>query len=353
MSLHIAFTHSFGKASVEMEADLGPGVTAFFGPSGAGKSTALNVIAGLLRPKSGRVTFGDRVLFDSASGVHVPPSKRRIGMVFQEARLFPHMTVERNLTYGAPNKDGVPDMAALLGLEGLLTRQPATLSGGEAQRVALGRALLSKPDILLMDEPLSALDQARKEELLPYFERLRDQSNLPIIYVSHAMDEVARLADRMLLMEQGRVIANGPVDRIFAGEGLDQRHSRKLASTIFAAKVTGHAPEDHLTELRFGATPLWIPGVVGTLGQEMRLRIDARDVMLMTTKPEGTSALNILPVTITEIRPGPSTGALVALDHDGSPLMARITKRSVRNLNLQVGDHVFAMVKSMSVARDG
>ncbi len=350
MSLDLSISHKLGALDLSLEAQLGDGVTALFGPSGSGKTSVLNIIAGLIRPDEGKVTLNGRVLCDQSSGVFRPANQRRIAVVFQEARLFPHMTVERNLLYGAPDRSGLDEMAELLGLTGLLRRHPATLSGGEAQRVALGRALLSRPELLLMDEPLSALDSARKAELLPYFERLRDEARVPILYVSHAVEEVARLADTVVLMEEGRARAIGPASQIFAGDGIDMRISRDMAAGLVEVTVIAHDKADRLTEVTLGSSTLWLPGLNGEIGGKLRLKIDARDVMLMTGRPTGTSALNILPVTITGIREGHGPGALIDLDHEGTRLIARITRRSVRGLSLTKDQRVFAVLKSMSVA---
>jgi len=350
MSVEIAITHAFDGLMLEVEARLEGGLTAVFGPSGAGKTTVLNIVAGLIRPDRGRVAVNGRVLVDTATGAFLPPAKRKVAVVFQEARLFPHLSVERNLLYGAASRDGLADMVDLLGLGALMTRAPGTLSGGEAQRVALGRALLSNPDLLLMDEPLSALDRPRKADLLPYFERLRDLHRLPILYVSHDVDEVARLADQVILLDKGKVATIGPVAQVFAGEGLAPEISRDLAAAVLEVTVAGFDATDGLTELSLGDTALWLPGNAGPVGKRLRLRIDARDIMLTEAAPEGISALNVLPVTVDTVREGPSSGALVALDHHGHRLMARVTKRSVRRLNIVPGKRMFAVLKTMAVA---
>jgi len=350
MSVELSISHGFDGLMLEVEARLEGGLTAVFGPSGAGKTTVLNIVAGLIRPDRGRVAVNGNVLVDTATGTFLPPARRKVAVVFQEARLFPHLSVEKNLLYGAASRDGLADMVDLLGLGALMTRAPGTLSGGEAQRVALGRALLSDPDLLLMDEPLSALDRPRKAELLPYFERLRDQHRLPILYVSHDVDEVARLADQVILLDKGRVATIGPVAQVFAGEGLAPEISRDLAAAVLEVTIAGFDAADGLTELSLGGTALWLPGNAGPVGARLRLRIDARDIMLTETAPEGISALNVLPVTVDAVRQGPSSGALVALDHHGHRLMARVTKRSVRRLGIVAGKPMFAVLKTMAVA---
>ncbi|WP_225028829.1 molybdenum ABC transporter ATP-binding protein, partial [Xinfangfangia pollutisoli] len=225
MTLEVALSHRFAGFTMELSFAAPPGVTALFGPSGSGKTTVVNAVAGLMRPERGRVVLDGRVLTDSAAGTHVPPHRRRIGYVFQDARLFPHLTVRQNLLYGrffAPKGEGptLPRIADLLGLEPLLARRPGALSGGEKSRVALGRAILSRPDLLIMDEPLAALDEARKAEILPYLERLRDLLHLPILYVSHSAAEVARLATTVVLLQAGRVTAAGPAAEVFADPAL-------------------------------------------------------------------------------------------------------------------------------------
>lgn len=350
MSVDIHIRHALKDISVELDATLNGGLTAVFGPSGAGKTTVLNVLAGLIRPDTARVVVNGRVLVDTQTGLWVPPAKRRVAVVFQEARLFPHLSVEQNLLYGAKSHAGLAEMVDLLGLQSLLSRQPNTLSGGEGQRVALGRALLSDPDLLLMDEPLSALDGARKQELIPYFEHLRDQERLPILYVSHDTDEVARLADTVILLDRGKMQTIGPVSEVFAGIGLAPEISRDMAAAVLDVVVVDYDADDRLTEIRLGDTPLWLPGSAGQTGKKLRLRIDARDVVLMADEPHGISALNVLPVIVQDIREGPSSGALLALDHNGHRLMARITRRSVRRLQIEPGKAMFAVLKTMAVA---
>ncbi len=358
MSVAISLRHSIGDLDLTVDCDLPGGLSAIFGPSGAGKTSILRAVAGLLTPDQGRVQVGDRVLFDSATRVAVPAAARRVGYVFQEPRLFPHLSVDGNLRYGQARAKGralplgFDDLVALLGLEGLLNRRPATLSGGEGQRVALGRALLSAPDILLMDEPLSALDTRRKSELLPYFERLRDQVGLPILYVSHDLSEVARLADTVVLLEQGQMRAVGPVAEVVAGGDTAHAISRDVAGGILRVTVAGFDEADQLSEMRIGDQALWLPGRIGAVGDDARLRIDARDVILMRDRPEGISALNVLPVTVLDIQAGPGSGALVRLDHQGQVIVARVTQRSVRVLGLSLGLSLFAVLKSMAVTQD-
>ncbi|QBY02487.1 molybdenum ABC transporter ATP-binding protein [Rhodophyticola sp. CCM32] len=358
MSITLSLTHRFPDMGLALEARLNDGLTAIFGPSGAGKTSILRCVAGLLHPDQGQVQIGDHLLLDTARGINIPTARRRISYVFQEPRLFPHMSVAANLGYGAAGARGralplgFDPLVDLLGLGPLLTRRPATLSGGEGQRVALGRALLAAPDLLLMDEPLSALDTGRKADLLPYFERLRDQVGIPILYVSHDVSEVARLADTVILMDKGRMRSVGPVAEIFAGGETGDQVSRDMAGALLNVTIAAHDAEDGLTEARIGAQPLWLPGHVGNPGDRLRLRLDARDVMLMRDMPKGISALNVLPATVISIGAGPGSGALVRLDHQGQVLVARVTKRSVRVLALEPGLRLHAIVKSMSVTQE-
>ncbi|MBF9032792.1 molybdenum ABC transporter ATP-binding protein [Rhodobacterales bacterium HKCCE2091] len=346
MTGRVEIGRSVAGFTLDFAADLAPGVTAIFGPSGAGKTTVLRAVAGLTRPDRGRIVVGGETLFDADAGIDRPVAKRRVGYVFQEPRLFPHLSVARNLRYGARGggTDGVVD---LLGLGSLLDRRPATLSGGEAQRVALGRALLSDPRILLMDEPLSALDLARKREIYPWLDRLRAEARIPILYVSHDIDEVARLADRMILMDAGRVAAEGPVAAILSRAGTAAA-TRAIAGGLLTAEIAGHDVADGLTEARIGDQRLWLPGRVGEAGERVQIRLDARDVTLALDRPERISALNVLPVTVTAIDTGPEAGALVRLDHQGQGLTARLTRRSVAALALAPGQRVYAIVKTMS-----
>lgn len=358
MSIQLSLHHRFPDMELSIDCTLEGGLTAIFGPSGAGKTSVLRAVAGLLHPDQGRLRIGERLLLDTGAGISMATADRRIGYVFQEPRLFPHMTVAANLRYGEARAKGralplgFDPLVALLGLGELLNRRPATLSGGEGQRVALGRALLSAPDLLLMDEPLSALDTRRKAELLPYFERLRDQVGIPILYVSHDVSEVARLADTVILMDKGQMRAIGPAADVFAGGETGDQISRDVAGAILHVTVAGYDERDGLTEARIGQHPIWLPGRIGAMDDRLRLRLDARDVMLMREVPQGISALNVLPATVLGIAAGPGSGALVRLDHQGQTLVARVTKRSVRALDLKPGLALHAIVKSMSVTQE-
>lgn len=356
MSVQVALTHAFPGFTLDLAFEAPPGLTALYGPSGSGKTTVINAVAGLLRPDRGRVVVEGAVLMDTAAGVALPPHRRRAGYVFQDARLFPHLTVRQNLAYGAwfaPKAPG-PDLARiadLLDIAPLLNRRPAGLSGGERQRVALGRAILSRPRILLMDEPLSALDEARKLDILPYLERLRDELHLPILYVSHAMAEVARLATTLVLIDRGRLVAVGPAEAILSDPATAPALGLREAGALLTVRVAAHEA-DGLTRLDTGAGPLWLPRVSAAPGTQLRVRILAQDVMLALARPEGISALNVLPVTLRELRRGDGPGALVRLDCGGEAILARITRRSATAMALAPGQQVYAVLKAVSVAQE-
>ena len=332
------------------------GLLALFGRSGAGKTTLINLLAGLARPDTGHIVLGDRILFDSKSGIDLPPERRRIGYVFQEGRLFPHMDVRRNLLYGhrrAPAENGaVPleEIVTLLGIGHLLDRRPAGLSGGEKQRVAIGRALLANPRLLLLDEPLAALDGERKAEILPYIERLRDEINLPIVYVSHDPAEILRLADQVLLLEDGGIVASGPVAEVFSRPDLQGLVGAAEAGAVLTARLESHDDADGLSYLQFAGRQLTVPRLGAPAGSEVRLRIRARDVSLALTRPQGISIQNILSARITAMHLADDAHMDVELDA-GLPLRAWVTNRAVRELSLAVGMPVFALVKAVSVDR--
>lgn len=331
------------------------GVTALFGPSGAGKTSIVRALAGLLRPDHGYIAVGGETVLDTEANIFVTPERRRTGLMFQDARLFPHMSVEDNLRFGwrrAPERAGAEEFARLvdvLGLGSLLRRSPRHLSGGEKSRVALGRALLSSPRLLLLDEPLASLDAGRRQEILPWLERLRDIARIPMIYVSHAVDEVARLADHMVLLEAGRVTAQGPASLLLTGgasPGL--KMAGVLLGGLLDAVVTGPL-DDGLTGLAFDGGTLAL-ALAAEPGKRLRLRIAAEDILLARQKPQEISANNVLAVTVTEVR---FAGALadVALSAGAARLVARITAASARRLALAPRQAVFAIIKSVAVDR--
>lgn len=350
MSLSVALQHRLGALALDVSFEAPAGVTAIFGRSGAGKTSVVNAVAGLLRPSNGTIILNGRVLLSSNAGTNVPIHMRKIGYVFQDARLFPHLTVRKNLLYGAPHAAGLDRICDLLGISGLLHRRPRALSGGEAQRVAIGRALLSDPDLLIMDEPLAALDMARKAEILPYLERLRDETGLPILYVSHSVEEVARLATTLVLMEDGRVIRSGPAAELFADPALVPVFGPRTAGALLPGQVHSHHP-DGLTEIAVSGGRLYLPALDAAPATPVRIRIEAQDVMLALTRPEQISALNVLPATITDVHHGQGPGVMVQMRAGDDLLLARITRRSADALALRPGLACFAVLKSVAVAQ--
>ncbi|WP_394181430.1 molybdenum ABC transporter ATP-binding protein [Yoonia maritima] len=347
LMLRICVQKTQGQFGLDVDINAPAGVTAIFGRSGSGKTTLVNAIAGLSRPDAGKIVVGETVLFDSAARVNLPPPLRRVGYVFQDARLFPHMSVRRNLTYGGDHD--AAHVIDILGLEPLLDRRPSGLSGGERQRVALGRALMCDPQILLMDEPLAALDAPRKAEILPYFERLRDETRVPIIYVSHDVSEVARLATTLVVLDEGKVAISGPVGQVLSSPDVVPLLGTRTAGAVIVTRVAGRLLDDDLTELQFSGGRLLMPGQLGEIGQLLRIRIPAQDVILAREAPTGMSALNVLPVTITEIRPGRGPGVAVGLRAGDDQLLARVTRRSAGRMELAVGQQIYAIIKATAV----
>ena len=356
MSLSVDFKHRFGDFSMDVSFDAPEGITVLFGRSGSGKTNIIKCVSGLVNPDQGHIASNGVVLFDSRNKIRQPPHKRRIGYVFQEDRLFPHLTVAQNLNYGrrfaapGPNKKDIDQIAELLGLQNLLSRKPALLSGGEKQRVAIGRALLSDPQLILADEPLAALDAARKEEILPYFEHLRDYVNVPILYVTHSAAEVSRLATTVVALEAGRVVRQGPAADVLSDPQVTPLGAGAAGAFLNATVKLHH--DDGISELDAQGMPLLLPGVSYPVGTRLRVRIEAQDIMIALDPPVGVSALNILPATITAVRMGDGPGALVQLKTGENTLLARITRRSADALSLQAGKQVFAVIKAVSVPRE-
>jgi molybdate transport system ATP-binding protein len=356
MSLTVDVRHRLGSFSLEAAFASASGITAVFGASGCGKTTLVNIIAGLIRPDFARISVGDTVLVDTARGINLPPHRRRIGYVFQEARLFPHLSVESNLAYGewfTPKAERYAARAQildLLGIAHLLKRRPRDLSGGEKQRVAIGRALLASPRLLLMDEPLASLDAARKAEIMPYLERLRDEVKIPIVYVSHSVAEVMRLASNVAVLSQGRLAAFGPAAEIAQRLDLVPADEREEGGVIIDMQVATHDAGFDLTRLSSGAGDIYVPGRLGAEGTPARVRIRARDVMLALEEPRNISALNILRGTVAEILPAGPSSVNVRLDCGGAAVVARITRQSASALGLVPGAPAFAVVKAVSVS---
>lgn len=332
----------------------GRGVTAIFGPSGSGKTTLLRSIAGLERAGAGYLAVNGEVWQDDSAGVFMPVHRRPLGYVFQEANLFSHLNVERNLDYGlrrvpaAQRRVSLDQAIELLGIGALMQRQSDTLSGGERQRVAIARALATSPRILLMDEPLASLDLKRKGEILPYLERLHDELDIPVLYVSHAPDEVARLADHLVLLDAGRVTAEGATRELMTRMDLPLAHGDSAAALIDAT-VMEVDPAFHLSYADFPGGRISLLNPALKRGQRVRVRIQARDVSLTLHKPEGTSVLNIFEATITGLSQDSPGQVMVGLDAGGSMLLARITQKSAEALQLQPGRQVYAQVKGVAV----
>jgi molybdate transport system ATP-binding protein len=336
------------------------GITALFGRSGSGKTSLVNALAGLVRPDRGRIAVGEELLFDSARRIDVPPEQRRLGYVFQEGRLFPHYTVRGNLLYGmkrggaiaGPSFDAVVD---LLGIGGLLGRRPAELSGGEKQRVAIGRALLARPRLLLMDEPLASLDAPRKEEILPFITRLRDELKLPIVYVSHEMEEIMRLADLLVLLDDGKVAAVGSIEELTSRLDLWPLTGRYEAGAVIRTILRGHDASFGLSELAFPGGRLRVTKINLPLGTPVRVRIHARDVVLATERPAHLSIRNAFAGRVVDVAPerGPLVDLRLDIGHDAEPVIiwARITVRAFQELELAPGKPVFALVKTVSFDR--
>jgi len=344
-----------GAFRLDVDLDLPQrGISALFGHSGSGKTTILRAIAGLERAPGGYVALGGEVWQDDARGVFVPVHRRALGYVFQEASLFPHLSVRANLEFGrkrVPAHERRFDLAPvteLLGIVSLLERRPDGLSGGERQRVAIARALLASPRLLLMDEPLAALDLRRKLEILPYLERMHAELAIPIVYVSHAPDEVARLADHLVLLDDGKLVASGPLTETLARVDLPPSFADD-AGVVLDTRLAGHE-EDALSRLEFAGGALFVGRRREAIGTHLRCRIHARDVSLALAQPQGTSIVNRLPAVVTAVAATETPGhVLVQLRIGSSPLLARITARSRRELGIEPGLRLWAQIKGVAL----
>jgi molybdate transport system ATP-binding protein len=354
MSLKVSLHHRFPTMEMDIAFEVpAAGVTMLFGPSGGGKTTTIAVVAGLLRADSCRVAVDGQVLADTQAGVWLPPERRRVGLVFQDARLFPHMSVATNLRFGmrraAPGPVRFDEVVELLGIGALLARRPHTLSAGERQRVAIGRALLAQPRLLLMDEPLAALDDARKAEILPYLAQLKTALNLPVIYVTHALDEVNRLADSIVLIEAGRVKGSGPVSEIATRTDLPLAR-RDDAGALLVCRVIAHDTGRELTRLEGGGAAFWVPLLDAPLQAERRIRIPAREVILAGKVPDAISVHNIVPGTVRRIAAeGARRSVLVEIALPSAALLGRVTPDAITRLALSPGAPVLALIKSTSI----
>jgi molybdate transport system ATP-binding protein len=341
-----------------------PGIVALFGRSGCGKTTVINIIAGLLDADEARIQLDDVVLCDTQAGISVPVQRRRVGYVFQDSRLFPHFSVLGNLRYGlkraarwgqeaeARNRRSQPialdEVIALLGLSTLLDRRPHQLSGGERQRVGLGRALLSQPQLLLLDEPLASLDVARREEVLPYLEALRDRLSMPMVYVSHQFDEVLQLATHMVLMEAGRVVAQGSLSEVSLRPELRAIIGPDSVGSVLDGVVTRTDPARAMADLKLGNGNLQVSLRDVTVGSRVRVHLLARDIILAIEKPSGLSVRNMLQGVVAEVSPDDDDAVLVKVDIGGATVLARITRDAAGALSLHKGTPVWVLVKAVS-----
>jgi molybdate transport system ATP-binding protein len=358
--IHFAAAITLGAFVLDATFESDARVLALFGRSGAGKSVTIALIAGLMRPERGRITVDGHVLVDTEANIFVPKHARRMGVVYQDARLFPHMTVRQNLMFGrwfagaadrfAPERVGFDAVVDTLGIGHLLARRPGRLSGGERQRVAIGRALLSSPRLLLMDEPLAALDDERKREVLALIERLRDEFKVPIVYVSHAIEEVARLAARVVVLAGGRVVAAGSVDEVFGPSETQAGESRFARSSILSGRIAGLHAGYGLTEIAHPGGTIWLAGPAGPNGREVRIVVRATDVTLATTRPRDLSVRTILAGTVAAIESENGPLAAVTVDlKGGAHLVALATRMAVDELKLRRGDPVFALIKTVAL----
>jgi molybdate transport system ATP-binding protein len=355
-NIHARFNLPFPDFTLETALDLpGKGVTALFGHSGSGKTTLLRCIAGLERAPHGFLQIRGKLWQDSEQDFFLPTHQRPLGYVFQEASLFPHLNVRKNLEYGRKrspfirNPQGLEQAVELLGIAHLLERMPDKLSGGEKQRVAIARALAVSPQVLLMDEPLAALDFQRKQEILPFLTRLHNELAMPILYVTHSPEEVTQLADHLVVLQAGKVVASGTLAETLTR--LDSPLAQgKEASTVLQVTVCGHEPEFHLSHVRFAGGILSLPYQQQTaIGTALRLRVYARDVSITLQQPAQTSILNVLPATITGMAHDPEGRTMLRLNMGGEPLLSHITRKSASVLGLEKGMQVFAQIKATAI----
>ncbi|WP_322847044.1 molybdenum ABC transporter ATP-binding protein [Pseudomonas sp. B33.4] len=356
--IDVRLNRVYSGFSLDVDLNLpGRGVTALYGHSGSGKTTCLRCIAGLERAEQGFVQINDEVWQDSEKGIFVPPHKRALGYVFQEASLFPHLSVLANLQFGlkriakSQRRVDMAQATELLGIGHLLERHPQHLSGGERQRVGIARALLTSPKLLLMDEPLAALDSQRKSEILPYLQRLHDELDIPVLYVSHAQDEVARLADHLVLLSEGKALASGPIGETLARLDLPMAMGDD-AGVIIEGQVSAYDADYQLLSLQLPATEMSIRVTHApmALGQALRCKVHARDISLTLQNSEFSSILNRLPVTVVSEQSADNAAhVLIRLDAGGTPLLARITRYSRDQLGVHPGQRLWAQIKAVAV----
>ncbi len=359
LSANFKVTFSDFSLNVDLNVQV-KGFTVIFGPSGCGKTTLLRCLSGLERSPDGFLKVGDEIWQDESNEIFLPVSQRPIGYIFQEARLFPHLNVEGNLKYGFkrnPNPNGDTHFNRVLhimGIEPLLKRRPYQLSGGEKQRVAIARSLLTNPRLLLMDEPLAALDAKRKQEILPYFQRLQSELDIPVIYVTHSLNEVLQLVDTMVLMDGGTIKSIGPVEEAFSHLDLQQRIEHSLVGGVLDATVIRQDEEYRLTVLEFKGQTLYVPKQEVAVGSRLRVHINAGDVALAVSLIQHqTSVLNVLSGKVLEVGSSAKDDYMTHVKLDiGCPLLATITRKSLDTLNLQPGQEVFAHIKAIRMAHE-
>ncbi len=357
MTTTITARFSLDYGAFQLAVDLalpGAGVTVLFGPSGSGKTMLLRCIAGLIKAPLGFLQINSEVWQDNEQGIFLPTHKRSLGYVFQEANLFPHLSVAGNLQFGlkriakTTKQANLPHILELLGIAHLLDRMPDRLSGGERQRVAIARALALNPNILLMDEPLASLDFKRKQEILPFLSRLHSELNIPLLYVTHSQQEVAQLADHLVIMDEGKVLASGPISETLSRLDVPLAQDRD-ASTVWQASVTNHETEYHLTRAAFDGGTLSLPSLSTKVGTPLRVQIYARDVSIALQEPTATSILNVLPAVITGITDDDSGHSVVRLQIGNQALLAHITRKSRISLDLCIGMPVYVQIKGTSI----
>ncbi len=343
-----------GAFPLNVNFNAGRGITALFGPSGAGKSSVIRMIAGLEQPETGKIEVNGRTLFDSEAGIDLDPGSRKIGVVFQDAGLFNHMSVRSNITYGnwagkRKSKIGYEQVVSILGIDHLEDRRPHTLSGGEAQRVAIGRALMSDPSILLLDEPFSALDVKRREEVLPFLEKLRDDVGIAMIYVSHSMAEVTRLASNLVVMAEGSVVASGEITELLASKDIGALTGLRMTGSLLTGVVSGNDEAYGLSFVDVGKHRLVLTGDAFPIGAKLRLRISPRDVLVSLKPPEGLSARNVLPAKVVDILETTAPIAEVMLNVGDQSIRASVTRAAIEEMKLKPGTDCYAILKTVAL----
>ncbi|MEF1289488.1 molybdenum ABC transporter ATP-binding protein ModC [Vibrio sp. M260118] len=356
----ICYQQNLGDVLFDIDLQLPQtGISAIFGRSGAGKTSLINVIAGLTKPHSGQVVLDGQTLFDSTQGIDIPVHKRNVGYVFQDARLFPHFNVEHNLNYGVKQTDSehFGEIVSLLALEKLLKRHPNQLSGGEKQRVAIGRALLSKPDILLMDEPLASLDLPRKREVMPFLERLSQSVMIPIVYVSHSLNEILRLANHLVVIDNGSIAASGSIEEVWGSSAMKPWQSFSEQSSLFEGRVMEHSDKYALSKIELApSVSLWVQKVEGETGSPVRLQVRSNDVSLMLEQPKQTSIRNVLAGKILKLEMHGNSQDRISVAvtvelAQGCNLVATITAWARDELGLRIGMNVYVQIKGVSVTQ--